>query len=101
MTKLALLSYGSEIGIVLTIKLLVTCHETADEIAHSLGLPTTQKPSLLTEGERPLLDRSLAEHISKQAGSWDLLLGRLEVVVNLGDQLAEVSTTLAHLILHI
>lgn len=98
---LPLLYNGSDIGITLTTKLAVTRRETANEIAQSVGLHTTQQATLLTEAESPLLNHSLVEEISKRAGSWDVLLGRLEVVVNLGDQLAEVSTKLDRVILHV
>lgn len=71
--KLALSSNGDATGAVLVVKLNITQPQSADITAQ-----VAQMDTLTTQA------------ITKQAEAWGTLLKRLETVVKLGDQLAEV-----------
>lgn len=72
-------------GATLTLKLSVTPLEGKQVIAEVIPAPSSPKI-----GEPPI-DRLLEEVLGNNAESWTILLKRLDLMVRLGDQLAEVS----------
>lgn len=75
--KLVLGSNGNAIAAMLAVKLNVSQPKGTDIAAHVTHIET-----------------ATTEAITKQAETWGTLLKRLEIVVKLGDQLAEVSPCL-------
>lgn len=72
----------------LTLKLSVIRRQIQEVIAEVIPQAAADQSST---SEEPPMDRLVAESIGKQGESWGALLQRLDILVQLGDQLTEVS----------
>lgn len=83
-----MLSNGVPNGVMLTLKLAISRRESAQVTS---GVTASASVADDPKAVQPSIDYSSVEAIAKQGESWNALLARLDIMVNLGDQLAEVS----------
>ena len=90
-----LFSGGVKVDASLTLKLTVISLERAEEFAQIAAsastVPVTQDESPTTITTEPLVDHSAVVAIVKQGEAWEVLLARLDLLMKLGEKLAEVS----------
>lgn len=85
--KMVLSSDGAITELTLTVKLIVFLRQST-QVVSELTAPIALNDSTARES---LIEYSAVAAVAKQGEAWGVLLARLESVVNLGDQLAEVS----------
>lgn len=85
-----MMSNGISSGATVSLRVAVTRRERNEVIADVILSSST--PHSSTEEQEPPIDRLVAKVIGKQEEPWKVLLGRLDLLVQLGDELTEVST---------
>lgn len=87
-----LLSKGRRIGVTLTLQLTVSSRERGEVFAQMASpmSPGIRDSSPMSIDDEPMVDHVAVDAIDDQGKSWEILLKRLELLMQLGDKLAEV-----------
>lgn len=86
--KLPLLSSEAPADATLIVKLTVALRERAHTLSDIIAAPTVLHQSTIAKS---LVNGQVVNTITEQGDSWSRVLARLDILLKLGDQLAEVS----------